>query len=315
MKDLRILFMGTPGFAVHILEEILKQNYNVVGVVTAPDKPAGRGQKVHASAVKKFALKQNLEIYQPSNLKSDDFQETLKQINPDVAVVVAFRMLPKKVWDFPKLGTFNLHASLLPDYRGAAPINWAIINGETKTGVTTFFLDEKIDTGKIILQEEVEIKTAETAGSLHDKLMQEGAKLVHKTLQLIAENKVEAKAQENDKIEKHAPKLNAENTKIDWTKKPEEIHNLVRGLNPYPVAWSYFQNGKKKMRCKFFSVQPENAVHNHAIGKIFKSKTALKVAVTSGYVSILEMQMPGKRKMPIKDILNGLNLEENSFML
>jgi len=307
--------MGTPGFAVHILEKMLQENHNVVGVVTAPDKPAGRGQRTHSSAVKKFALKQDLKIYQPTNLKSDDFQQTLAEINPDLAVVVAFRMLPKKVWNFPKFGTFNLHASLLPDYRGAAPINWAIINGETKTGVTTFFLDERIDTGKIILQKETTINAEETAGSLHDKLMEDGAKLVNQTIELIAKNKVEAKAQKDFNPQKNAPKLNAENTKIDWSKNPTEIYNLVRGLNPYPVAWTYFKNGEKKLRCKIFAVQAENTTHENPIGKVFKTKNELKVAVSSGYIKILEMQMPGKRKMLIKDILNGLNLKENAFML
>ncbi|HLS29752.1 MAG TPA: methionyl-tRNA formyltransferase, partial [Flavobacteriaceae bacterium] len=233
MKKLRILFMGTPEFAVYILDEILKAEHTVVGVVTAPDRPAGRGQRVHSSAVKKFAEKKNLPIYQPSNLKSPEFQKELQDINPDIAVVVAFRMLPKMVWNFPAYGTFNLHASLLPDYRGAAPINWAIINGEEKTGVTTFFLDEKIDTGKIILQEEVKIESDDDAGSLHDKLMIKGADLVNQTLKLIAEKNIETQPQSSPAEGKTAPKLDSKNTRIDWSKTPEEINNLVRGLNPY----------------------------------------------------------------------------------
>lgn len=306
--------MGTPAFAVYILDEILKANHTVVGVVTAPDKKAGRGQRVHSSAVKKFAEKKGLPIYQPTNLKSADFQEDLKEINPDIAVVVAFRMLPKMVWDFPTHGTFNLHASLLPDYRGAAPINWAIINGEKETGVTTFFLDKKIDTGKIILQEVVKIEFDDDAGSLHDKLMIKGAELVNQTLGLIEEDKVKAQPQVSPQEGNTAPKLNSKNTRIDWSKSSEEINNLVRGLNPYPVAWTYFENGDKKMRCKIFAVRPEKVAHQYTIGQVFKTKNDLKVAVDDGFIYILEMQMPGKRKMSIQDIVNGLQLEEKHLM-
>lgn len=315
MKDLRIIFMGTPEFAVHILKHLLAKKYHIVGVVTAPDKPAGRGQKIHTSAVKRFALKEDLSIFQPTNLKSDEFQEDLKTINPDVSVVVAFRMLPEKVWNFPKFGTFNLHASLLPDYRGAAPINWAIINGETKTGVTTFFLDEKIDTGKIILQKDVAITAQDNVGSLHDKLMCKGAEVVDKTLQSIAEDQVEAKAQSKIKNPKPAPKLNKANTKIDWSAELLDIYNLIRGLNPYPVAWSIFKNGEKEMRCKIFSVATEENTHSQPIGKVTKTKTELKVAVKSGFILIKEMQMPGKKRTSIDQLLNGLHLKENASML
>lgn len=314
MKDLRILFMGTPDFAVHILKHILKENHTLVGVVTAPDKPSGRGQKMHASAVKRFALKENLPVFQPKNLKSDEFQETLKTLKPDISVVVAFRMLPKKVWNFPKYGTFNLHASLLPDYRGAAPINWAIINGETKTGVTTFFLDEKIDTGKIILQEEVEIQKEDTAGSLHDKLMYKGAEIVNQTLELVAQDKIEGKPQPENKNLKAAPKLNNDNTKIDWKEDIHTIYNLIKGLSPYPVAWTQFTNGKKEMRCKIYVSEIEKTSHDFPAGKVVKTKTELKVAVDGGFISIKEMQLPGKKKIPIKQLLNGLHLKENSKM-
>lgn len=314
MKDLRILFMGTPEFAVHILDEMIKADYSVVGVVTAPDKPAGRGRRIHESAVKKFATKKSLAVYQPTNLKSESFQKDLEEINPDIAVVVAFRMLPKVVWDFPKYGTFNLHASLLPDYRGAAPINWAIINGEKETGVTTFFLDEQIDTGKIILQEKIEIKPDDTAGSLHDKLMEKGADLVIQTLNLISKQEHQATEQTLPHPKKFAPKLNNENTRIDWSKTPEEIYNLVRGLNPYPVAWAYLQNADQKLRCKIFNVQSESADHNFKVGSIIKTKNQLKIAVPGGYIYILEMQLPGKRKMPIQDLLNGLQLETDAKM-
>ncbi len=314
MKNIRVLFMGTPEFAAHILAHILKENYTVVGVVTVPDKPAGRGQKMHLSAVKKYALQQNLPVYQPANLKADSFQETLDTLQPDVAVVVAFRMLPKKVWSFPKLGTFNLHASLLPDYRGAAPINWAIINGEKQTGVTTFFLDEKIDTGKIIAQKAVPITPQETAGSLHDKLMTEGAILVTNTLAGIANENIKAIAQPQPTINKEAPKLTAQNTQINWQANPQNIVDFVRGLNPYPVAWTILINGNKEWRCKIFSVEVEEKKHAYSLGKIIQTKQHLKVATHSGYILINEMQLPGKRKMPIQQILNGLRLEENAHM-
>lgn len=314
MKNLRILFMGTPDFAVYILDHLLKNNYLIAGVVTAPDKPAGRGQKIYHSAVKKYALAHGLPVLQPKNLKSEAFQKDVRILNPDLSVVVAFRMLPKEVWDFPRYGTFNLHASLLPQYRGAAPINWAIINGESKTGVTTFFLDDKIDTGAIIKQEEVAISPDDDAGSLHDKLMIKGAELVDQTLQLIINKQFETTEQPQTDSLKPAPKLNKENTKIDWAADPEDICNLVRGLNPYPVAWSYFINEGKQLTCKIFKVRYEKSVHPYPAGKLIKTKNSLKTAVKEGYISILEMQLPSKRKMPVEALLNGLRLSENARM-
>lgn len=313
--NMRVLFMGTPEFAVHILDKIKRAGYQIVGVVTTPDKPAGRGQKMHTSAVKKYAQKHNLAIYQPTNLKSDEFQKDLQELNPDVSVVVAFRMLPKSVWNFPAYGTFNLHASLLPQYRGAAPINWAIINGEKETGVTTFFLDENIDTGHIIFQDHVFITAKDNAGTLHDKLMESGANLVVSTLDAIRNNTIEVIQQENHATLKPAPKLNSENTQIDWGKSVQEIQNLIRGLNPYPVAYTYFKNGEAKMRCKIFEVGIEKADHSHPIGKVMISKNSFKVAAADGWVEILEMQLPGKRKMGIKDILNGLQINADPKML
>lgn len=315
MKDLRVLFMGTPDFAVHILAQILKTNHQVVGVVTAADKPAGRGQKMHTSAVKRFAEKQALPIYQPANLKAEQFQETLHHLQPDIAVVVAFRMLPKKVWDFPKYGTFNLHASLLPDYRGAAPINWAIINGESQTGVTTFFLDEKIDTGQIIAQETVPITPDDDAGTLHDDLMESGGTLVVKTLDQIATGNVQARPQPKMNLPKDAPKLNRDNTKIDWTADLNTIYNHIRGLSPYPVAWTQFENGSKTQRCKIYAVEKEKVAHDSPFGSAIKTKTALKIAVKGGYIAIKVIQMPGKRRMKIKELLNGLHLKENAKMM
>lgn len=312
---MRVLFMGTPEFAVHILDQIIKSGYQVVGVVTSPDKPAGRGQKIHTSAVKKYAQKQNLAIYQPTNLKSDEFQKDLQKINPDVSVVVAFRMLPKSVWNFPAYGTFNLHASLLPQYRGAAPINWAIINGDQETGVTTFFLDENIDTGHIIFQDKVAINAKDNAGTLHDKLMEKGADLVVSTLNAIQNDTVVVTQQKPQTDLKPAPKLNSANTKIDWNDSVRHIQNLVRGLNPYPVAYTYFMNGEDKMRCKIFEVEIEKLAHSYPIGKVIISKNDFKIAAADGFVKILEMQMPGKRKMEIKDILNGLQINADPKML
>ena len=238
MKSLKIVFMGTPDFAVASLKALVEQGYNVVGVITAPDRPAGRGQKLKQSAVKVYAESQNLKILQPTNLKDQSFIDTLQSLEADLQIIVAFRMLPKVVWSMPKNGTFNLHASLLPQYRGAAPINWAIINGEEKTGNTTFFIDEKIDTGEVILQEEVSILPNMSAGELHDILMQNGASLVLETVNLIGEGKVQTTKQPSYES-KTAYKLDKENTKIDWNRSPKEIHNLIRGLSPYPSAWSY----------------------------------------------------------------------------
>ena len=246
MKDLRILFMGTPDFAVEGLAKIIEAGYNVVGVVTAPDKPAGRGRKLNQSAVKKFALTKDLPVLQPTNLKSDDFETQLKSLKPNLQVVVAFRMLPTKVWKFPAYGTFNLHASILPEYRGAAPINWAVINGEKTTGVTTFFIDDKIDTGNIIQSKEIEIEATENVGSVHDRLMKLGGELIVDTLKLIEIGEVRTIPQNKEEDPKPAPKLTRENTKIDWSKDTITIYNLIRGLNPYPAAWCYFQNDEKR---------------------------------------------------------------------
>ena len=247
MKDLRIVFMGTPDFAVQTLKTILEHNYNVVGVITAPDRPAGRGRKLNESAVKTFAKEKGLHILQPTNLKSEDFLDELKELNANLQIIVAFRMLPKVVWDMPEYGTFNLHASLLPNYRGAAPINWAIINGETKTGVSTFFIDEKIDTGEMILQKEVEIDPKENAGSLHDKLMHVGSNLVIGTIKLIEQGNVKTTPQPEDAISKTAYKLNRDNCKINWQADLDHIYNQIRGLSPYPAAWCILENKDEEL--------------------------------------------------------------------
>ncbi|WP_372792061.1 methionyl-tRNA formyltransferase [Lutibacter sp.] len=313
MRDLRIVFMGTPDFAVAILDALVKAKFNVVGVITASDKPAGRGQKISESAVKKYALQNNLNILQPTNLKSEEFIKELESLNANLQIVVAFRMLPKVVWKMPKYGTFNLHASLLPNYRGAAPINWAIINGETKTGVTTFFIDEKIDTGNIILQEEVEIDKTETVGELHDKLMLIGSKLVVETVKQIEQNNVKTfKQPEID--EKPAPKIYNDTCKINWNDSLNNIYNLIRGLNPYPAAWTTLRNNNEEIKVKIYDIKKENIEHLHKIGTIITSKEEIKVAVSNGFIIINSLQLAGKRKMESKSLLNGFTFSQNALM-
>ncbi len=304
--------MGTPDFAVGVLKEMVEAGKNIVGVITAPDKPAGRGRKMMASAVKEYAASKGLKVLQPTNLKDGSFLEELKNLNANLQVIVAFRMLPKAVWQMPELGTFNLHASLLPQYRGAAPINWAIINNEEKTGVTTFFIDEKIDTGAIIANKEVAIDKDETAETLHDKLMAEGSELVLETLELIENGKAVPKPQPKTGNLKEAPKLTPENTRIDWTKPGREITAFVRGLSPYPVAWTILRNNKEELKAKIYTVSFEKAEQNLEPGSIETSKKELKVACADGYVSIKEIQLPGKRKMDISSLLNGYSFDEDS---
>jgi methionyl-tRNA formyltransferase len=314
MRDIRIVFMGTPEFAVTILKKILEKEYTVVGVITAPDKPAGRGRKVHQSAVKKFAIANNLKVLQPTNLKSEEFLNELKDLNANLQVVVAFRMLPKNVWQMPKYGTFNLHASLLPEYRGAAPINWAIINGETKTGVTTFFIDEKIDTGEIILQKECDTAIDESAGELHDKLMHLGAKLVAKTIKKIKTKKIKTKPQPNRK-HKHAPKIFKETCKIDWNNSLTSIYNKVRGLSPYPVAWTTLYNGAQEIEMKIYKAKMQIDHHNLTFGTVIHTKKELKIVANHGFLIIEELQISGKRKMDVKSFLNGFQFKEEQILV
>ncbi|OYU81979.1 MAG: methionyl-tRNA formyltransferase [Flavobacterium sp. BFFFF1] len=312
MKKLRIVFMGTPEFAVGILDTILKNNYEVAAVITAPDKPAGRGQKIKYSAVKEYALEQNIDILQPTNLKDSDFLRQLKDLDANLHVVVAFRMLPKAVWEMPEYGTFNLHASLLPDYRGAAPINWAIINGEKKTGVTTFFIDDKIDTGAMILSAETPISENENAGQLHDRLMEIGSQAVVETLDKIAKGNVETQLQKESGGLKTAYKLNRENCKIDWEKSGTEIHNLIRGLSPYPAAWSDFNDGIAAVQVKIYEAGFEKRDHKLPIGSIKSSKREITVAVCDGFINIYSLQFPGKKKMNVSELLNGMPIGENA---
>jgi methionyl-tRNA formyltransferase len=312
MEHLRIVFMGTPEFAVGILDTIIKNNYNVVGVITAADKPAGRGQKIKYSAVKEYALAHNLTLLQPTNLKDEGFLAELKALNANLQIVVAFRMLPEVVWKMPKLGTFNLHASLLPNYRGAAPINWAIINGDTKTGVTTFFIDDKIDTGAMILGSKVEIAPDENAGQLHDRLMHLGSKTVLDTLALIEKGNVTTTIQKESPEIKTAYKLNKENCKIDWTKPAIEIYNLIRGLNPYPSAWCFISDKNEEWNVKIHEAIMILENHNYTIGRLICNKKELKIAVKNGFIQVLSIQFPGKKRMSTSELLNGITFSEEA---
>ena len=312
MEKLRIVFMGTPEFAVGILDSIVKSNYEIVGVITAADKPAGRGQKIKYSAVKEYAVENNLKLLQPTNLKDETFLAELKSLDANLQVVVAFRMLPEAVWKMPELCTFNLHASLLPNYRGAAPINWAIINGETKTGVTTFFIDDKIDTGAIILNKEIRINPNENAGALHDSLMLLGSEAVVETLSLIVKGNVQTTIQQDNPEIKTAYKLNRENCKIDWTKSAAEIHNQIRGLSPNPSAWSIFKDKGEKWNVKLYDAKIIPESHSYPIGTIITSKKEIKVAVKDGLIEILNIQFPGKKKMKANELLNGISFSERA---
>lgn len=302
--------MGTPEFAVGILDTIIKNNYEVVGVITAADKPAGRGQKIKYSAVKEYALANNLTLLQPTNLKDENFLAELKALNANLQIVVAFRMLPKVVWEMPSLGTFNLHASLLPNYRGAAPINWAIINGETKTGVTTFFIDDKIDTGAMILNSAIDIEPEETAGQLHDRLMHLGSTTVIDTLKVIENGNVETTIQEDNDDIKTAYKLNKENCKIDWTKSGAEINNLIRGLSPYPASWCYLKDQNEELNIKIYEAKLISESHSYEIGRLISSKKEIKIAIKDGFIQLLSLQFPGKKRMLASEILNGVSFSD-----
>lgn len=311
-EALRIVFMGTPDFAVASLKALVENNYNIVGVITAPDRPAGRGYKLQQSAVKTYALSQNLNILQPEKLKNEHFLENLRQLKADIQVVVAFRMLPEVVWDMPPKGTFNLHASLLPQYRGAAPINWAVINGEPETGVTTFFLKHEIDTGEIIFQSKIDIASDDHAGIVHDKLMHLGADLVVKTIDAVIDGTVSPRPQnqfiQSGEVLKPAPKIFKETCKIDWTKPVAEIHNLVRGLSPYPAAWTDLKVNDAIINFKIFKTKFSVEHHSHLPGTVISdNKTMLQIAAQDGFVEVLELQMSGKRRMEIQEFLNGFS--------
>lgn len=309
--------MGTPEFAVASLDAINKSKHNVVGVVTNVDKKSGRGQKVSFSDVKKYALENNLNLLQPKNLKDELFISELKNLKADVFVVVAFRMLPEIVWSIPPKGTINLHGSILPNYRGAAPLNWAIINGDKETGVTTFFIEKEIDTGKIIDIEKLPITENMNVGELHDKMMVLGAKTIVKTLNSIESGTAKSISQESlmNGREKLAPKIFKDTCKIDWTKKHNDIHNLVRGLSPYPVAWSILKLNNLELNVKIFATKTNE--EKLEIGKLkTDNKTFLIVGCGVKSLEILEIQLPGKRKVDIKSFLNGCNIDiETDFFV
>lgn len=314
MEPLRIVFMGTPEFAVPTLDKLIKNNYNVVGVITAADKPAGRGRKLQASPVKEYAVAHGLKILQPPSLKEKSFLDELRALNANLQVVVAFRMLPQAVWQMPKYGTFNLHASLLPDYRGAAPINWAIINGETETGATTFFIDDKIDTGEIILQEKTNIEPDETAGTLHDKLMELGAGLVLRTVELIENGAVERREQKEVKELKIAHKIYKETCMIDWNLPLDKIYDHIRGLSPYPTAWTTLYGEDGGSLLKIYSVSKIPQKHSLENGVLVHDKKSMKVAVKGGFLKLDEIQLPGKRKMKVTEFLNGSSIPTTAYV-
>ncbi len=303
---LRVVFFGTPDFATASLDAIMQSPHRVVGVVTVPDKPAGRGRKLKASAVKRYALEKGLPVLQPEKLKDPEFLVQLKKWNADVFVVVAFRILPEEVWKMPPKGTFNLHASLLPDYRGAAPINWAVINGEERTGVTTFFIDDKVDTGEIIHQIPVDISPGETAGSLHDKLMKTGAGLVVDTLDAIARGKVQTKVQRHIRAPHKAPKLKPSNTRIDWEKPGKEIQRLIRGLSPYPGAWTEVSYKGKPQ--KWIIYEADFEAENHALPpKTLEIRDKkFKIAVPDGWIIPLSIKQEGRKTLTNSEFLNGI---------
>ncbi|MEO6218892.1 MAG: methionyl-tRNA formyltransferase [Ginsengibacter sp.] len=309
MKNIRIIFMGTPDFAIPSLEKILDAGYDVIAVITAPDKPAGRGMQLNQSAIKKIALLEGLKILQPEKLKNPEFIDELKNLEADLQVVVAFRMLPEIIWNMPPMGTINLHGSLLPQYRGAAPINWAIINGEKETGVTTFKLKHEIDTGDILLQQKIEIGDTETAGELHDRMKEIGAELLIQTFDRLKENKLKEIPQH--KIQRvssyemplhRAPKITSETCEINWNKNAEEIINLIRGLSPYPAAFTFL----KEKKLKVFSAEKKIMQAKENCGEMITDhKSYLKFACSNGYILIKELQMEGKKKMNVEDFLRG----------
>ena len=314
-KKLRIVFMGTPGFAVTILNRIVDSSHDVVAVVTAPDRPSGRGQKIRKSEVKIYAENNELTIFQPLNLKADEFINQMKNVNADVFVVVAFRMLPAVIWKIPPLGTINLHASLLPDYRGAAPINWAIINGEKRTGVTTFFINEVIDTGDIIKKRGVDINDEMSAGELHDKLMHVGADLMNDTLTDLSNGKLESKNQSEDEglTLNAAPKIFKEDCQIQWTNTLKTNYNKIRGLSPYPGAWSILKSKSKNKNIsfKFFDCRKTNMpVPTESVGQLLKANNGILFPCSDFYILVVELQMEGKRRMNYKDFLAGNSIED-----
>jgi len=311
---MRIVFMGTPVFAVETLKAIHNSSHEVVGVVTATDKPAGRGKKLKSSAIKIYAQENNINLLQPDNLKDISFVSELKKLKADLFIVVAFRMLPKIIWEIPSKGTMNLHASLLPQYRGAAPINWAIINGEKKSGITTFLIDDKIDTGQILLQEDLKINEGDNAGVLHDLMMNKGAQLVLNTINALNNNEISPKQQEIEGIElKNAPKLNKKNTRISWDDTAMKIRQLILGLSPYPGAWTHLIYNNKSFNFKIFNARIHDTIL--ANGELQIINDQLLVGTCNGSLELIEVQMEGKKRMSVKDFINGNQYLQNCKLL
>ncbi len=306
MKPLKVIFFGTPEFARTALQAIHESHHEIAAVVTVADKASGRGQKINQSPVKMYAEEQHMRVLQPEKLRNPEFLEEIKALNADVFVVVAFRMMPKVLFEIPPLGTFNLHASLLPDYRGAAPINYAIINGETKTGATTFFINEKIDEGHMLLQTEVEILPDENAGQLHDKLMTTGAALIVKTLDGLAANSLTTTPQPHTEKPKNAFKIFKDDTRINWNQKSETVHNFIRGMSPYPAAFTTIKMGDEEKFLKIYTGKYEITDADTIPGTVKADKNSIRIYTTDGFYCPLEVQLEGKKKMPVKDFLNGL---------
>nr|WP_185866318.1 methionyl-tRNA formyltransferase [Blattabacterium cuenoti] len=312
----KIVFIGSTNFSLFSLKELYMKQYNIVGVITSPDNPIHKNEK-YFSPVKKYALENNIPFLQPGNLLDDTFLKNLKAWNADIQIVVSFKILPKKVWDLPKMGSFNLHASLLPQYRGAAPINWVIINGENKTGLTTFFIEEKIDSGKILFQKEIEIGKEETAGELEYKLKKMSGSMIIKTLEKIMKKQIKPIDQKNINSLKYAPKISTKNCRIQWDDPSiESIYNKIRGLSPHPAAWTLlFFHKKKFVRFKIFVVKKILKKHSIPIGLIFNiSSSEMRISVKEGFISIIEGQIEGKKRMNIKNLINGIKIRKNLFV-
>ena len=313
MNDLKLIFFGTPKFAVDSLHEI-NLNYTVNCVVTSPDKKSGRGQKITQSEVKNYAEKNNIKILQPDNLNDKEFINKIKEINPDIIIVVAFRKLPAEIFSIPKYGTINLHASLLPNYRGAAPINWCLINNEVKTGVTTFFINEKIDQGDILLKEEVNISDKDNFGSLYTKLSSVGSRLLIKTIKGVLSKSLKASKQDFDESLKIAPKLSKENTRIDWNKSQKEIIGMIRGLSPKPGAWTILKNGDNEIRMKILEAKKVNGLSHKKVGKFLINNGEIHINNGVDTINCTYIQLENRKVMNAKELINGLKIHENSHV-
>ncbi|WP_185850967.1 methionyl-tRNA formyltransferase [Blattabacterium cuenoti] len=315
----KIVFIGSSFFSFFSLKELFDQEYNIIGIVTSPDNIKIKGKKKNLSPIKKYAIKNRIPILQPKNLIDSSFFQEIKKWNADIQIVVSFKILPKKIWSYPKMGTFNLHASLLPQYKGAAPINWAIMNGENKTGLTTFFISNQIDSGNILLQKEIQIKKEDTAGDLEKRLKKISGPMIIKTLEGIIQKKIKSIPQNKTKFSllKNAPKISTKDCKIFWKESSiDDIYNKIRGLSPSPTAWTYLSyNNNKFVRLKIFFVKKLREKHNHPIGLVFLSSQEMKVSVTNGFIFIMEAQIEGRKKMNIKNLINGIKIKENLFVL